>query len=69
MTDVVPPVEPDTSAVRGTIVLRNVVLLHTRGWSVRAIAEDLDVPKSTVQDMIDRWRSAPRILHPRARCP
>jgi plasmid maintenance system antidote protein VapI len=62
-------VAPDTSSTHGGIVLRNVILLHTRGWSVRAIAEDLGVPKSTVQDMIDRWRSAPRVLRPRSRCP
>lgn len=49
---------PDTPRDPAAI-LRNVILLHLRDWSVRAIAEDLDVPRSTVQDMIDRWRSSP----------
>jgi DNA-binding NarL/FixJ family response regulator len=55
---------PDTSSPDPATVLRNVILLHVRGWSVRAIAEDLDLARSTVQDMIGRWRKAPRILHP-----
>jgi IS30 family transposase len=46
---------PDTSADR-TAIVRNVILLHRRGWSVRAIAEDLGLPKSTVHDAIGRWR-------------
>lgn len=41
--------------------IHNVLLLHSRDYSVRAISEDLDLPKSSVQRIIQNWRTGKRI--------
>lgn len=51
------PEEWNTLPERRQLAFRNVILLHTRDWSVRAIAEDLGIPTTTVQRWIDAWRA------------
>jgi uncharacterized protein (DUF433 family) len=59
--------DPLNDIERMQIVVRNVIVLTRRGWSERAIAEDLfpeisiEAGRARVRRILDRWRSGAAI--------